>query len=600
MALNISSDEQKKVIKARGLCIVNACPGAGKTRTVGARLMDIIVNEKLSPFQGVAALSFTNVAIDEIKRAYNSLSSKIISNPNFIGTLDSFLLRYIFLPFGHLVMGNKSIPAECLEPSSNYLDNAYKWETYKWDQPTFKLFKAMNFKFDNFTYDKAGKIKCNKTENQKLLDSVEIVKNKIKAKNIATLSDSNYFALDIIRKYPIIIRILKCRFPYIIIDEAQDCSDVQMAIIDKLAENHDQIMLIGDPHQSIYEFRTAQPELFIQKLSDNLWNNFILEKTWRCRTNIASLVNRCQCNDHHKMVISSAESDSEGNIEIIKQDKFENIIKNFVELVKKHKICVSKESVAVIYGAYSSDISLQNIDDNKIKDLFLTDSEKRKLHSLPLLAKKAYIECNYKKALNIGLCFVLKLQGKGWYKIQISDNAYEKEIPIKLKTSVWQFIKNLPSEKYTFIQWIDKTNELIKAFSGKLQLKESIKITQNKNYKDKISKYLDINADIAEDVTVKDLIINTSSSKDIPDIIHTNLHQVKGQTYDAVLIYLDEGRKRFNTNRLKRMLNGRTFSEYNEHDRCMFVAISRAKYLLCFAGHIDGLDKILGLKQGAY
>src|SRR5205814_1426384 len=59
------------------------------------------------------------------------------------------------------------------------------------------------------------------------------------------------------------------RFPFLIVDEAQDTSDIQMRIIDLLIENGlSEVMLVGDPDQAIFEFNEAKPELFIQKYSE--------------------------------------------------------------------------------------------------------------------------------------------------------------------------------------------------------------------------------------------------------------------------------------------------------------------------------------------
>lgn len=48
------------------------------------------------------------------------------------------------------------------------------------------------------------------------------------------------------------------RFPIIIIDEVQDTSINQMAVFDLLSESGmKSIFLVGDPDQSIYEWRNA-------------------------------------------------------------------------------------------------------------------------------------------------------------------------------------------------------------------------------------------------------------------------------------------------------------------------------------------------------
>ena len=59
--------------------------------------------------------------------------------------------------------------------------------------------------------------------------------------------------------------ILKSRFKYIFFDEYQDSNDIQNHIINKLA-GEDNLFFVGDVKQSIYGFRRARPDLFLEKL----------------------------------------------------------------------------------------------------------------------------------------------------------------------------------------------------------------------------------------------------------------------------------------------------------------------------------------------
>lgn len=52
------------------------------------------------------------------------------------------------------------------------------------------------------------------------------------------------------------------RWDYVMQDEAQDASPVQMVIAEALARGHRNYMIVGDPAQSIYGFRGSSPEQF--------------------------------------------------------------------------------------------------------------------------------------------------------------------------------------------------------------------------------------------------------------------------------------------------------------------------------------------------
>lgn len=91
---------------------------------------------------------------------------------------------------------------------------------------------------------------------------------------------------------------ISSRFDYILIDECQDINKVQDTIFSSIS-NGNNLFFVGDVKQSIYRFRQAMPELFLEKRRD--WPilketgsypaTIILGKNYRSRKNIADAVN---------------------------------------------------------------------------------------------------------------------------------------------------------------------------------------------------------------------------------------------------------------------------------------------------------------------
>lgn len=142
------TDKQKEILGKRDWFVVKACPGSGKTFAVAARLAKLL-NEWKHRHQRIATISFTNVAWQEIKK-YLTDDFGVrtpISYPHFLGTIDSFLNQYIFLPFGHLIMECDRRPELIGPPVNNWepIGNTYWWkknECYKRD-----------CKLNHFSYD---------------------------------------------------------------------------------------------------------------------------------------------------------------------------------------------------------------------------------------------------------------------------------------------------------------------------------------------------------------------------------------------------------------------------------------------------------------
>ena len=75
--------------------------------------------------------------------------------------------------------------------------------------------------------------------------------------------DQMLYAGNILAKSPETLAYFRKRYPYICVDEAQDTSRIQHAIIRRLAGGRDNLFLVGDEDQSIYGFRAAYPQALL-------------------------------------------------------------------------------------------------------------------------------------------------------------------------------------------------------------------------------------------------------------------------------------------------------------------------------------------------
>ena len=124
-------------------------------------------------------------------------------------------------------------------------------------------------------------------------------------KNIMDFSDIEHYALKILLKKnengeyekTQVAKKYEERFQEIAIDEYQDSNEVQESIL-KAVSNGNNIFMVGDVKQSIYKFRQARPELFMEKYekySLNTKNEFgekiQLYKNFRSRNKVLELTN---------------------------------------------------------------------------------------------------------------------------------------------------------------------------------------------------------------------------------------------------------------------------------------------------------------------
>jgi ATP-dependent exoDNAse (exonuclease V) beta subunit len=82
------------------------------------------------------------------------------------------------------------------------------------------------------------------------------------------------FCLDLLRGHPDVRRLVSARYRHILVDEFQDTDPLQLEIVRLLAADGrggsvpGKLFFVGDPRQSIYRFRGAEPELYEAAMGD--------------------------------------------------------------------------------------------------------------------------------------------------------------------------------------------------------------------------------------------------------------------------------------------------------------------------------------------
>lgn len=71
-------------------------------------------------------------------------------------------------------------------------------------------------------------------------------------------------------------------FDYVFVDEYQDVNRAQNTMLMKLDDQANNMMVIGDDDQTIYEWRGARPTFIRDKLDDKQWQTFFLDRNFRC------------------------------------------------------------------------------------------------------------------------------------------------------------------------------------------------------------------------------------------------------------------------------------------------------------------------------
>lgn len=252
--------------------VVQAVPGSGKTWLLAWKLRETLRQWRYL-HRGIAALSFTNVARDEIRDALGFVPT----HPHFVGTLDSFIFRYIVKPFAYLY--DPALQRVTLIPGEYAEALAEKQRWYPNNTLQIQVGPNTNTRVNvfvtNFLEEVDGNpIFAGKTapwDPFRRISGMDSVKILAKKKDIwgrsgcVSHSDTAFLAREILSgpQGEEILTILARRFPVLIVDELQDTGWYMAQVLREiLSRTHCKAILVGDPDQAIFEFGGATPQLF--------------------------------------------------------------------------------------------------------------------------------------------------------------------------------------------------------------------------------------------------------------------------------------------------------------------------------------------------
>jgi len=270
---------------------VSAGPGAGKTHWLIGHIKNILTHStRLGRTRSVACLTYSNVGVDTIKRRLGTSAQQVE-----VSTIHSFLYKNVVKPYAFAVAGEYSLnvakmdghdedfmsKSKCNDwiknhPNKDSLKHPFSEnQLTKLDDNQKRLqnwLTSLNYKTNSGNIEiktdrnKAKKDINDTSLNKACLDTLE--KGLLNYKKLywqeGTIShdDVLFFSYQITKNYPFVLEVLRAKFPYFLIDEFQDTSPIQTAILKLLAEKETIVGVIGDPAQSIYSFQGADAKQF--------------------------------------------------------------------------------------------------------------------------------------------------------------------------------------------------------------------------------------------------------------------------------------------------------------------------------------------------
>jgi DNA helicase-2/ATP-dependent DNA helicase PcrA len=369
MKENLNPKQKKAVDCTEGPLLILAGAGAGKTKTIVERIINII--KKGTAPHNILAVTFTNKAAKEmlervekrlIEEGITSHSSSFFEKPT-IKTFHSL---------GVLMIKENAVKLG-LNRNFTILDtgdtNSIIKEILNAEGVDIKLYEPARFRHSISKY-KSDFRSIEEVESgamdyfSKLLIRVwKKYEEALKKQNSLDFDDLLIKSVNLLEKNPEVLAYYQKRFLYIHIDEYQDTNQVQYTLGKLLAAKNRNICVVGDGDQNIYSWRGANMKNILNFEKDyNEARSILLEENYRSSKNIldaANAVIKINKERHDKNLFTQKE---EGEKIFVAQNYDEKSEGSFVALECKKIIGegFSPDDIAILYRANFQSSVMEN------------------------------------------------------------------------------------------------------------------------------------------------------------------------------------------------------------------------------------------------
>ena len=305
----LNSKQKKAVVATEGRIRVTAGAGSGKTRVLTHRYAYLVNELGISP-SNILCVTFTNKAANEMKkRIANMVNGGNVND--FVCTIHGFCVKFLRKEIFRLGFPlNFSILDE--EDTKDLAKQVMEEFNINATQVTVKQFLNGISLYKKISHEPSyiEKYMLPQSINERVDETERYLQLQLKNFSL-DFNDLILFTIYILDHFEDAKVYWQEKLNYIMIDEAQDFNGTNWNIINTLSAIYNNLFIVGDPDQAIYEWRGANPNLFLEFKSDM---DIILDMNYRSTPNILDVANSVIKNNKKRIEKNLFTNKEKGNI----------------------------------------------------------------------------------------------------------------------------------------------------------------------------------------------------------------------------------------------------------------------------------------------
>lgn len=239
-----------------GPLLVVAGAGSGKTRVLTHRIAYLVGQAGVRP-GNILAITFTNKAADEMKNRISPLVGAARARWMWVSTFHSACTRILRHDIGRLGY-QRSFSIYDSGDAQRLVGLVLRElnmdvKRFPPRQIHSAISAAKNELIDPDGYASAA----HNPFERRISDVYAEYQRRLKDASALDFDDLLVLTVKLFQQHPDVLDLWRRRFQHLMVDEFQDTNAVQWELVRLLAEQHRNVMVVGDADQSIYKFRGA-------------------------------------------------------------------------------------------------------------------------------------------------------------------------------------------------------------------------------------------------------------------------------------------------------------------------------------------------------
>ncbi len=258
----LNKQQKEAVQSVEGPVLLLAVPGSGKTTVLVTRLGYMIYAKGIAP-EKILTVTYTVAATEDMAARFASLFGTDMADRLTFKTINGICAGIIHTygrktgrtPFA--LLNDEKVIADTLAKIYQKTERMYATES------DLQTVRTLITYIKNSMLTDAEIRELDKTADMKISAIYKEYNIWLREQKLMDYDDQMVYAYTMLQRFPELLRLYQDKFPYMCVDEAQDTSKIQHAIIALLSSRTENLFMVGDEDQSIYGFRAAYPEALL-------------------------------------------------------------------------------------------------------------------------------------------------------------------------------------------------------------------------------------------------------------------------------------------------------------------------------------------------